>query len=363
VRRGLDELLDKATMLDALLTATDAPATARWLPLLAWLRHNPTLTPWSVLVHRDRQIVAAALLVRSSHWGAFKFETMGEAHLPSWLPARDAGSAAALAGALVESVRAVHGPWVLHLRHLELGDPVASAVSMEFGVASTTRGVSPRLDFRPGEPLNTYLSRNTRSALAKARNRVARTGLASEMTWTTSTAQIDAVVPEILDLYQRRNVQLQQNVGLLTNADYRRFFADMVHAYAEDGRLRLLTFRLDQQLVSYAMCLESAGTLFVYSNRMSPDGAKHSAGTTTNAEVVRMAHGDPTIRCVDWGTGLQRYKLSGEVTLHPHEDVDVWPSEPARRAWTWAKHVHRRSVQVRHRLSLPSSPKPDSRPW
>ncbi len=351
---GFDELMNKATTLSALLEATNAPATARWLPLVCWMRHNPKLTPWSVLVYRDRQLVSAAVLARSFRRGIVRFETMGDGQLPSSLPSRDAGSARDLAGAVGERLRALPTPWILNLRHLEIGDPVVGAIKCEFPASRTEQGVSPRLDFRTGEPLTSYLSRNTRSALAKARNRIHNGGLVSELTWTTRSAEIDTVVPEILDLYQERTIQLKQNVALLADPAYRRFFADMVHAYAEDGVVRLLTFRLNQKLVSYAMCLESAGTLFVYSNRMSPDGAKYSAGTITNSEVVRMAHSDPTISCVDWGTGLQRYKLSGEVTLHPHEDVDVWPSEPVYRAWVWAQRVREIGTRV-----APHRTKPD----
>lgn len=343
---GFDELMNKATVLNSLLDDTQAPATARWLPLVTWMRHHPEMTPWSVLIYRDRELVAAALLVRSVHRvGGLELETMGEAALPSWLPARDASSAALLAKSLAENLRALRPTWILRLRNLEIGDPVASATKREFPICSMNRGVSPRLDFGATEPLNTYLSRNSRSALAKARNRIRNAGLVSTMTWTSSKAEIDATVPEIVDLYQQRTIQLNQDVALLADPAYRCFFADMMHAYAEQGVVRLLTFRIAGELLSYAMCLQSGEVLLVYSNRMSPQGAKYSAGAITNAEVVRMAHSDPDIRCVDWGIGLQRYKMSGEAALHPYEDLDVWPSKPVRKLWVWARRV--RSVKSR----------------
>jgi hypothetical protein len=107
---------------------------------------------------------------------------------------------------------------------------------------------------------------------------------------------------------------------------------------------RLLTLRLNGQLASYALCLESAGTMLVYSNRMSPDWARYSAGAIANAEVVRTAHSDGGMRCLDWGTGLQRYKLSGDATLHPHQNIHAWSSEMARGAWVWTQRARRRRL-------------------
>jgi len=53
----------------------------------------------------------------------------------------------------------------------------------------------------------------------------------------------------------------------------------------------------------------------VYSNMASPDWLDFSPGTIVNAELVMDASRDPGIRAVDWGPGVQRYKLSG-ARLH-----------------------------------------------
>jgi CelD/BcsL family acetyltransferase involved in cellulose biosynthesis len=135
----------------------------------------------------------------------------------------------------------------------------------------------------------------------------------------------------MMELYQRRTIQLKQNVSLLGDAGYRRYFADMVCALAQDGDCHLLTYRLDSELASYDLCLQSSGVLDVYSNRMAPEWARYSAGALTNAEVVRMAYTDPSISCVDWGPGLQRYKLSGPAAMHPHQSVEAWSSDLARQ--------------------------------
>jgi hypothetical protein len=216
---GLEALMNHAGALDSLLTVTHAPATARWLPVVTWMRHNPTQTPWSVLVRRDGEVVAAALLVRVFRRGVYRFETPCEGHLPSWLPSRDAHSAKALAVALARSLRAIRNPWVLHLRYLELADPAVAAITEELAVTDSDNGVSPRINFSSGEPLTAYLSHNTRSALAKAHNRIKNAGLAIEMRWTREPEEIDAIVPEILRLYRKRSSQLGHDVAVLEKVE------------------------------------------------------------------------------------------------------------------------------------------------
>jgi hypothetical protein len=274
-----------------------------------------------------------------------------------------------LAVALARSLRAIRNPWVLHLRCLELADPAVAAITEELAVTRSDNGVSPRINFSSGEPLTAYLSRNTRSALAKAHNRIKNAGLVIEMRWTREPEEIDAIVPEILRLCRKRSSQLGHDVdvrldrierqhldgSVLANADYRSYlarcasFVDVVHSYGEAGVARLLTLRLNGQLASYALCLESAGTMLVYSNMMSPDWARYSAGAISNAEVVRTAHSDGGIRCLDWGTGLQRYKLSGGATLHPHQNIHAWSSEMAREAWVWTQRA-RQIASSGHRI-------------
>jgi hypothetical protein len=279
---------------------------------------------------------------------------MGERHLPSWLPARDPEAAVALAEAITQSLANLRRPWVLHLTFLDRLDAVIKALKEKLATTHSEYDLAPRLNFGAGQPLNSYLSRNTRSALAKARNRIGRAGLTQQLAWTSDVAEIDSAVPEILDLYQRRTIELNQDVSLLADIAYRRFFTDMAHAYAFDGLARLVTLRLDGMLASYAICLKWAGTVLVYSNRMAPEFGKYSAGALTNAEVVRACHADPSVDCVDWGNGIQRYKLSGDVTLYPYEHLDAWSSDSAHRAWLWTQSVRR---VVRH---PPATPVPGS---
>lgn len=328
---GLDNLLRSGHELAGLLRATQAPATARWSPLVTWLKHHPELTAWTVLVRRHGRLVAAAPLVRVRRRLGYRVRTMGESNSPSFLPAVDAVSARALAAALRRHLRALRGPWVLRLHYLRATDPMLEAVLRELPHAAGTRHHTPRLVFTEGAPLNAHLSANTRSALAKARNRIKRDGVRSEMRWTSDTGEICALVPEMMELYQRRTIQLKQDVSLLADAGYRRYFGDMVCALARDGDCRLLTYRLNSELASYALCLQSSGVLYVYSNRMAPEWGRYSAGALTNAEVVRMAYADPSISCVDWGPGPQRYTLSGPATMHPHQSVEAWSSGLARR--------------------------------
>ena len=320
-RDGVSALDDE---LAQLLIDTDAPATARWGPLMTWLRHQHGRTAWVVLVRRGGRLVAAAPLVRQMLTGLQRFDSMGENALPTCLPAVDDDAANELARAVVAQLAEVRGPWWLHLGAVEAGDRVVRALAQQLPMSRLEQGFeAPRLEFTPGAPLATYVSRNNRSALAKARNRIRGDGLELRVDWTDTEAQIVATIPEMVALYRRRSRQLNQN-ALLEQPAYREFFADMMCAYAADRTASLLTVTLDGRLASYALCLRSAGGLFVYSNRMAPDFATYSAGAIANAEVLRRAWADPGVAFLDWGGGIQRYKLSGNATLHPFSELRAW---------------------------------------
>jgi hypothetical protein len=319
-----------ADSIDEVLAATEAPASARWGAFEVWLRHHPHVEPWVVTVGSENQITAAALLTRELRAGVLKFDTATLPGEPNWLPALDSASASELARAISQGLNAIHQPWLLHIRNLPDPDPVVTALCDELAVSTLEPGIEvPRLYFAPGEPLNRYLSHNTRSAVAKARNRIDGAGLDRQLAWTSDEAEVDKALPEIVDVCWRRNHQLGRGSGV-AEAGELALFTDIVHTNARAGRVRLLTHRFSDSLAAYALCFQTAGNLWVFSNSVSPDWLNYSAGTITNAEVVKAAHEDPTITCVDWGGGSQRYKLSGEAKLVQLQNLDAWSSRATR---------------------------------
>jgi hypothetical protein len=72
------------------------------------------------------------------------------------------------------------------------------------------------------------------------------------------------------------------------------------------------------------------GALWVYANLVSPEHTRYSAGTIVNADVVRYAWEHSDVRFVDWGAGVQRYKLSGPTELRASHNLYAWSSRPLR---------------------------------
>jgi hypothetical protein len=229
VVRGYDELAPYSLALTALLDVVDAPATARWHPLMTWLQHNPDVAPWSFLVWRDGRLVAAALLVRRRVGVVMQISTMGEDHLPSWLPVIDAESADQLSRAIADELGSIRSPWMLRLGTLEADDLVAERLAVDLGRVYTTSDGAPRLEFADDVALNSYISRNTRSAEAKARNRIKNSGLVVDMQWTKDPTEIEAAIPEVVELQRRRSRQMNQSVQLEDDT-YRDFYIAMMQA-------------------------------------------------------------------------------------------------------------------------------------
>jgi CelD/BcsL family acetyltransferase involved in cellulose biosynthesis len=182
-----------------------------------------------------------------------------------------------------------------------------------------------RVYFVPGQPMTRYLSRNTRSAVAKALNRMSRTGRRHDLAWTDAPDAIDRAVDELVDVHRRRSLQ-QFGSSPLEDPGVESLFGATVRAHARAKRVRLLTLRIDGALAAFALCEFTAGILWVDTNRASPDWLAFSPGTVVNAEILRMAHGDPEIACVDWGGSVQRYKLSGHPTLVQLQRLQAWSS-------------------------------------
>ena len=335
-----------AEPLDSLLARSGAPASARLGAVQTWFRYRPGQAPWCVLLQARGEVLAAAVLSRSTRAGRHVtvIKKAGEPGEPSWLATAHPGLTACLAQAMGQALNSLTQPWILNLADLPEHDPVVAALGGVLPFSSTVLGAQvPRLHFEPGRPLKHYLSCNTRSAVHRALGRITAAGLTPELAWTRDRERIGACLPEIVDVHRRRNHHLRGS-SLLDQPDEAALFVDTLRAHAHDNRLRLLTLRLDGSLAAFATCLESEGGLWVYANLASPDWLAFSPGTVANAEVVRAGHADPAIRCIDWGAGLQRYKLSGDVAVDRFQDLRAWSSRSNRLAWMglqWSRRALR----------------------
>jgi CelD/BcsL family acetyltransferase involved in cellulose biosynthesis len=331
-----------AAEIGELLDRTGAPLAARWPSVETWLRHHPAEQPWAVLVRRGRVTVGGAVLARRQRFGCWRIGAAGVEGEPAHLAAADPTAATALAAALRHALGRLERPWRLRLTDLPDPDPVTSALAAELAVSMRHPGPgAPGLRFTPGQPLTTYLSRNTRAAVAKARNRIGRDGLRADLDWAAAPGQVAMALPELMAVHRRRNIQLRGSSAFDRDPGAAGFFEDLVRRHAAAGLVRLLTVRLDGALAAFALCLLDGDTLWVYANMTSPDWLRYSAGTIANAEVVRWAYATPETAGVDWGAGLQRYKLSGTATVRPSQHLHAWSSRPLRFVTTARQRLTR----------------------
>ncbi len=316
--------------IDTLLDRVGAPPPARRETLEPWFAHHPHVDPWGVLVLRHGEPVASVVLARTRRFGIDRFTAPGYPGSAHWLPAVDAPAAALLARTLAHALGRSGRPWTLYLTDLPVPDPTLDALRPELALAARWLGPPmARICFDPGQPLSLYLSRNTRAAVAKALNRMTRHGLNHALDWTTDPDAIAATIDAMVDVHRRRSLQ-QFGSSPLDDPRLVSLFGATVRGHARAGRVRLLTLRIDGALAAFALCEVTAGILWVDTNRASPDWLAFSPGTVVNAEILRMAHADPAITCVDWGGSVQRYKLSGHPTLVQLQRLQAWSSSAVR---------------------------------
>jgi len=337
-----DRLQTLAAEIDALMARTGAPASSGWPALRAGLAHDPEARIWAVVVRRADVAVGAALFTLRHRVGIWVLRSMTQSDQEGWLAAIDDVAADALGRAVAEGLRELHLPWRMELRLMPADDPVLASLlrSLPTGHLQPVTSVA-RLACDAATPLASCLSYNTRVAVTRARKRIASAGLTLGIHWTRESDQIEAALDEVIELRCRRDVQLR-GTALLRDPRERALFEDTVRGNAAAGRTRLLTLRLDGALAAFAVCFEAAGRLHVNSNMAAPEWLEYSPGTIANAEVVAAAHRDPGVRDVDWGPGLQRYKLSGDqVQVDQLVDFHAWSSAGCRLAWTLYRKTRR----------------------
>jgi Acetyltransferase (GNAT) domain len=329
---GLEQLLPLSGEFNRIFGKIGAPATGRFPGLRIWMETYPESEPWGILIGPDGDYVAAALLTRSFSFGLWRIGKPGGNYDPVYFGALDDDAAKQLAQAICNTVQGFGWAWRIEIPDLPCPDSVVNQFlsSWPYSQASQTPPLACLL-FKPGTEIKAYLSSNTRSAIAKANNRIKRDNLQMVQEWTRDQGRILALLPQILDIYRRRDHQLYGSC-LIDNPTAESFFVKFVTEHANLGMIDLMTIHLTGKLAAFALCLFDNGVYWVLVNRVSPDWLTYSPGTIVNAEVVRHAFDDSNCIGVNWGGPLSRYKLSGEVTLVPRQTLSAWSSRTVRLA-------------------------------
>jgi CelD/BcsL family acetyltransferase involved in cellulose biosynthesis len=309
-----------------------APLSARSTAIEVWEQAHPEWQPLVVEVSERDDLVATALLGYRMRTGWTEALLLGPQDEPGWIPALSSISAQRLARAIASALDRRGGPWLLRLANLPLRQTILQQFLAAFAhvrVSSTCQGV--RLTLPPGAPLRAVTTHNTRSAVAKARNRILRDGRHLDFAWLSAAPDVQAVLADVLRIHRGRNLQVRGVSQLDDEATYAEF-TGRVRAHANQGKVRLLVTRIDGEIGAFALCLLDQRTLHVYANLAAPQWLRYSVGAITNHAVVGWALANGEIDVLDWGLGVQRYKRSGPIALEPHISVEIYSSSGAETA-------------------------------
>jgi CelD/BcsL family acetyltransferase involved in cellulose biosynthesis len=303
-----------------------APLSARAIAIEAWRRAHPEWKRLVVEIAHDGVPVATALLGHRVRLGWTEALLLGPQDEPGWIAGLNDTSLPRLGRGVRSALDSLERPWLLRLAHMPLRQTMLQHFLDAFShvrVAGRCHGV--RLKLLPGAPLRSVTTENTRSAVAKARNRILRHGRHLDLAWLSAAPDVERVLPDVLRIHRARNLQLRGMSGLDDPATCTEF-TSRVMMHAGEGSVRLLVTRIDGDIAAFALCLLDQRTLHVYANLVAPSWLAYSAGTITNHALVVWAWSGGEIDVIDWGLGVQRYKLSGPITLEPHTSFEIYSS-------------------------------------
>jgi hypothetical protein len=325
---GIPALRARAVDFDLVFCNIPAPATGISPWMLVWIEMHPKYELWGVIVERNGNLVASAIFTRYRSYGVWFIGKPGGSCDQLSLGAVDDDAAARLAKEVYDTINDFGGPWRLEMHLLPYPDPVVTQFILSWPYCKTWLGdPEPCLLFASNNSLTKYLSPNTRSSVAKANNRIKREGIKMTKEWIEDPERILQLLPQIQDICRRRDYQ-QYGKSLMDDPAEESYWMTFMVENVRQGLIDLLIICLEGEIAAFAICLRDKSMYRVLTNRVCPIWLAYSPGTIANAEVVR--HAFEESRGVNWGGGLQRYKLSGDVTLIPRQRYCAWSSAPIR---------------------------------
>ena len=328
---GKSQLQSQAASFEYIFNRLETPVAGRWASLLIWMETHTDYEPWGILVKKSGLIVASAVLTRYQRLGIWRIgrpagpcaDTVGFAAL-------DEHAAEILAQTIVDAVQSFGGPWYMEIHDLSCPDTVLDYLLKIWSPCKTvlTEPV-PHLIFKSGAPLNNYISQNTRAAITKAHHRIQREGIQMVEEWIREPEQILKLLPKLQEVCRQRDYQLFKK-SLMDQPIEERYYVAFMREYIQQNLIDLLCVYLNGEIAAFALCLLMNNEYLVLTNRTSPEWLRYSPGTIANAEVVRHAFESSHINGINWGGGLLRYKLSGDVTLIPRQTLYAWSSPQVR---------------------------------
>ena len=326
---GRSALAELGASYDELTRACGVPVTSRRLWLQAWADTYLHWEPWVVAVEEGGVLVACAPLARRRTGPLTRVVGMG--HGPTddlRLPAVDDAAATQLADAIGA---ALTGPWQLTLDQVPDEDPVVTALVARLPLARVTAGEGMPTVRVTDRDENRYLSKNTRKALAKIRNRLAGDGIVPDIRWDNDSSTVRALLPELSQVHQARDMELGRRSDH-ADPSAAAFFAEVIGRHADRGEVELLTVRMRGQLAAYVCAFRDGTALRSWDNRLAPAWADYSAGRIANTEALLRVVRSTDLDELDWMQGEEPYKLQSATHVVPTRVLTAWSSPAVQRA-------------------------------
>jgi hypothetical protein len=328
---NLDDVATQAAV-DRLHAAIGAGPSVRLPWLFAWREGWPEWRPWVLgLRERDGSLRAIAPFAVRRDRALVKVQVLAYDRVDSCpVVYRTPADARALAAAVADALPTLGRMWHLEVRQLVAGCPFGAEVSRRLPVTEMRHGrMQPVVAVGGATDPRTVLSSNLRKADAKARNRIIRSGYDLEERWVRDETELRDRLAAVVDVHRARDLQLR-GWSELDDPHIGPFFDALLRRHLD--RMELLEVRIDGQLAAYALLVRQDRTWLVLDNRVSPSWTRFSAGLIANNSVLRAAAGDPSVGVLDWGAGVQRYKLQSANRVIDHHDLVGWSSEAVRQA-------------------------------
>lgn len=310
--------------------------------LLAWRETYVAWRPWLLVLHdRAGDIRAAAPLAVRRRAGLLRVAALGDTELDrSPIVYRSETDGVELAQAVSGALRELSSPWRLDLHLLPRGSSFTAELGRRLEPAKLYPGADRPIVSLPGrcEPRE-VLSLNLHKAERRARNRIARAGLRFEERWLAGAEAIAWSLPEVRGVHRERDLQLRGRSGLDDRREGR-FWDALVRLHLP--ALELLEIRIESQLAAYLLWIRDGSWRYVLDNRVSPRWMQYSAGLIANNSALRRAALDERVAVLDWGSGVQRYKLQSATEVLHQDVLFAWSSRAVRGAFALEHELRRR---------------------
>ena len=304
-----------ATGLQSLSVRSDAPVTA-CLPWVIASAESALLAGtatgvWAlVLRDEDGEAQAAVVLLELATPAGPALRLAGaEGGYRTSMLAIDTHAAAALAEALLTTLRLRGASFNLGLGPVDVRDPVVERMSIALQDWALDGSSEVPVVRRTGpSEASEYLTPSVRRTLRKVRNRLETDGIGYVTTFTRERHHILRLLPGMALAYRDRDEAHGLSAAAHESGPNEpagwSLFASRVKALAGQGGMEVATLDLDGELAAYVVGFDDGHAYRVMDGRFVSSWARYSPGRLLETAVLQRMIDDPAKVSLDWMTSI-----------------------------------------------------------